>query len=213
MNTLGKRIRQWRVERGKSQGDVARHLGITRNSVSCWENGKNNPSNHNLAELSSFLNVPFEVLLNGSMPKSSFSGVRVRRQIPLISMVQAGRFAEAKDSYAAGEEVDFVMVSSRAGDHAFALEVAGDSMEPEFRAKDIVIIDPDAEPQTNDYVVAQLDDCSEATFKQYRPRGTDTNGRPVFDLVPLNPDHPTITINAQNPGRIIGRLTEAVRRY
>ena len=33
---------------------------------------------------------------------------------------------------------------------------------------------------------------AEATFKKYRPRGIDADGKPIFELVPLNDDYATI---------------------
>ena len=64
-------------------------------------------------------------------------------------------------------------------------------MVPEFVPGDIVIIDPDITPQPGDYVIAKNDD-QEATFKKYRPRGRNEKGQEYFELVPLNPDYPTL---------------------
>ena len=49
-------------------------------------------------------------------------------------------------------------------------------------------------------------------FKKYRPRGHDSNGHEIFELVPLNQDWPTITVNADNPGQIVGTVMEHRRR-
>ena len=74
---------------------------------------------------------------------------------------------------------------------SFALKIRGDSMLPDFKEGDIVIIDPMITPLPGDFVVAKnLEE--EATFKKYRPRGNNEHGQLVFELVPCNPDYPTL---------------------
>lgn len=94
--------------------------------------------------------------------------------------------------------------------NAFALEIKGDSMLPEFKPGDRVIIDPAIFPQPGDFVVAKNGD-DEATFKKYRPRTMDEHGDVVFELVPLNEDYPSMRSD-QGPIRIIGTMVEH-RKY
>lgn len=95
---------------------------------------------------------------------------------------------------------------------AFALQIEGDSMMPEFQAGDIIIVDPEVAPMPGDYVVAKLDNEQTATFKKYRSRGTDATGFECFELVPLNDDYATVTVSASNPGRVIGTMIEHRRK-
>jgi hypothetical protein len=37
-------------------------------------------------------------------------------------------------------------------------------------------------------------------FRRYEPQGYDKRGRHIIDLVPLNPNYPTLRIDACNPG-------------
>jgi SOS-response transcriptional repressor LexA len=132
------------------------------------------------------------------------------REIPIISAVQAGLWREAVDAYAPGAGQDAVIVDSDPGPHAFALKVRGNSMEPDFREGDTIIIDPDVRPHPGDFVVAR-NQASEATFKKYRPRGFNDFGQEVIELVPLNVDYPTLRSD-HSPIEIIGTLIEH-RRY
>ena len=84
---------------------------------------------------------------------------------------------------------------------AFALKIKGDSMEPEFKEGDTIIIDPMVAPHPGEFVIAKNGD-HEATFKKYRLKA---NGS--FELVPLNPDYPTIDSDIQ-PVKIIGTMIE-----
>jgi SOS-response transcriptional repressor LexA len=132
------------------------------------------------------------------------------REVPVISSVQAGLWREAVDSYAPGAGHDYVVVQADLGSHTFALKVKGNSMEPEFKEGDTIIIDPDIKPSPGDYVVARNAD-QEATFKKYRPRGRNAQGMDVIELVPLNEDYPILRSDV-SPLEIIGTLVEH-RRY
>lgn len=132
------------------------------------------------------------------------------RRVPLISYVQAGSWTTAEDPYVAGDASDWLFTDLILSDAAFALTIKGDSMAPDFLDGDRIIVDPGVTPVPGDLVVAK-NGHEEATFKKYRPRGIDANGKEVFELVPLNPDYPTIYSDRQ-PVRIIGVMMEHRRR-
>ncbi|TCK39678.1 peptidase S24-like protein [Paraburkholderia sp. BL8N3] len=113
------------------------------------------------------------------------------RQIPVISYVQAGMMTEVFDPFALGDGFELITTDLDLSGGAFGLIIEGDSMKPEFNEGDKVIIDPAVEPRPGDMVVAK-NGREEATFKKYRPRGTDEHGNFVFELVPLNDDFPTL---------------------
>lgn len=83
-------------------------------------------------------------------------------------------------------------------------------MLPDYRPGDVVIIEPDMEPRPGDCVVAK-NGREEATFKKYRQRGIDDLGNPIFELVPLNNDYPTIRSDT-TPLVIIGVMVEFRRK-
>ena len=132
------------------------------------------------------------------------------RQVPRISQVQAGLWTEAMDPYWQGAGEDYVLTQTSLGPHAFALTVRGNSMEPDFKEGDTIIIDPDVKPTPGDFVVAKNSE-DEATFKKYRPRGLNEQGDQVIELVPLNEDYPPLRSD-RTPFHIIGTMMEH-RRY
>lgn len=104
-----------------------------------------------------------------------------------------------------------MLTDQELGPHAFALEVLGESMSPEYREGDRIIVDPAVYPRPGDAVVAKVN--GEVTFKRYRPRGVNASGGDVFELAPLNPDY--ATIRSDQPGydvAIVGTVMEH-RRY
>lgn len=131
------------------------------------------------------------------------------RRIPIISYVQAGIWRDIVDTYPVGHSDDTVSAKAEYGLHTFALRIQGNSMEPDYKEGDIVVIDPDVCPQAGDCVVAK-NHAEEATFKKYRPRGINEAGQEVFELVPLNEDYAIMRSDTQTI-HIIGTMVEHTR--
>ncbi|WP_233626431.1 MULTISPECIES: S24 family peptidase [unclassified Delftia] len=94
---------------------------------------------------------------------------------------------------------------------AFFLQLDGDSMCPEFREGDRVLIDPAVTPQPGDYVAANSGK-NETLFRKYRLLGHDDSGEEVFELMPLNQDHPVM--RSDNYGlSVIGTMLELRRKF
>ena len=78
------------------------------------------------------------------------------RRVPVITSIQAGMWAEIVDSFQPGDAGDWLLTDIDLSDSAFALDIRGNSMEPEFKDGDRVIIDPEIAPQPGDFVAAKL---------------------------------------------------------
>lgn len=159
-------------------------------------------------------------VLTGELPKIAYvptvvsanvvSAAVGTNHVPLIDYVQAGVWTEVSNPYQAGDGSEFLLSDLELSASAFALEIKGDSMAPEFSPGDRVIIDPEVCPQAGDYVVAK-NGAEEATFKKYRVRGQDEKGRTIFELIPLNDDYETMRSD-QQPIQIVGTMVEH-RKY
>jgi len=217
MDNFGGRVRRLRKIRGMTQADVARAFGVTRAAVLQWERGTTLPTAGKLEVLARVLSTSVSYLLTGDTDKLSHPELSdappALREVPIVSYVVAGEFTDISDAYATGDGLDFVSTSLTLGPNTFALIIEGESMLPEFRPGDRIIVDPSATPRPGDFVVARLDAEDRATFKKFRARGADTDGVDIIDLVPLNEDWPTLRIDADNPGRIIATLIEHHRRF
>jgi SOS-response transcriptional repressor LexA len=199
---------------------------VSGTSIKYWEDGTTDPENIRNAALQAAagaLAVTVSYLKTGKDGREfaeAPAGMRLAndgvRSVPLISHVQAGYGVGASDAYARGDGSQEVGVDSelaeKLGRLAFALEIEGESMLEEFRPGDIVIIDPNVRPLPGDFVVAKLEIDESATFKKYRPRGTDEDGQQIYELVPLNEDYEIIRVSASNPGKVIGTMMEHRRR-
>lgn len=124
--------------------------------------------------------------------------------VPLISWVQAGGRREADDPYQPGDAEQWLDTTATRCEHAFALTVHGDSMEPEFVEGDIIIVDPERDPVSGSYIIAK--NGAEATFKQFV-----MDGQSVF-LKPLNERYPIRDMTGIE-FRIVGVVVEKRKRY
>jgi DNA-binding XRE family transcriptional regulator len=53
--TLGERIKKWRLEQGLIQRDMAKMIGVDEMSIVNWETGKTEPRKMNLEKLKAIL--------------------------------------------------------------------------------------------------------------------------------------------------------------
>lgn len=212
--TMGDRVKRRRQELGISVKELAKTAGISATALYDLERGDTDKST-STAALAYALGVNALWLEEGRGPKlAGKSNVEVvqagTRRVPVISHVQAGNWLEAADPYAPGYGEEQITTDVQLSGNGFALRLRGNSMEPGFAEGDMVIIDPGLSPLPGDFVVAK-NGSDEATFKKYRPRGRDSSGREVFELVPLNPDYATLRSD-QEPITIVGVMVEH-RRY
>ena len=105
------------------------------------------------------------------------------RAIPVVGMARAGAdgfFDESGFPVGADETVRFPDLGE---DRVYALEIAGDSMEPMYRAGDIVIVQPGAAVRRGDRVVVRTR-AGEVMAKVLGRRNDQ-----MIELISLNPAH------------------------
>ncbi|RIQ74991.1 helix-turn-helix domain-containing protein [Bordetella avium] len=224
MSTLQERIREAALAARISQSELARRLGLTRGAVSFWFTGVTKElTGENLLSAAQVLGVnpawlgtgkgprlPDSAPLSPTFDKNVARASVGSRRVPLINYVQAGELTEIGAAFS-GEALEYLLTDMELSDHAFALEIAGLSMSPDFKPGDRIIVDQEVCPQPGDFVVAR-NGGFEATFKKYRPRGMDENGNDLFELVPLNDDYPTL-YSKREQLIIIGTMMEHRRYY
>jgi phage repressor protein C with HTH and peptisase S24 domain len=81
---------------------------------------------------------------------------RSTRSVPLIGFAQAGTGGYFDDSgFPVGKGWDEIAFPAIKDEHAYALEISGDSMQPAFRDGDVIIVSPDAPVRRGDRVVVK----------------------------------------------------------
>ncbi|MDE8556090.1 LexA family protein [Pantoea vagans] len=200
---LAERLKKRRTELGLTQSEAAEKAGIRQQSWASIEDGKTLKP-RNIIGIAEALDCEASWLMNGGsfLPVTAVN----TRKIPLISYVQAGALASKSPIEAFDGSFEYVMTDMDWSEYTFALRIEGDSMEPDFKAGDVIVVDPEIEPTPGEFVVAANGE-HEATFKKYRPIGIGMNGIDSFELIPLNSDYPSLK-STDVPLRIVGTMVE-----
>lgn len=111
-------------------------------------------------------------------------GLPAPQRIPLIGFAEAGDHGYFDDAgFPVGGGWDHLSFPDVGDENAYALEVTGASMEPAYRAGDILIVAPNASLRRGDRVVVKTK-AGEVMAKQLTRRTADT-----VELASLNPDY------------------------
>src|SRR5882757_4896090 len=83
-------------------------------------------------------------------------GPRGGQSVPLLSLAQAGAAGHFDASgFPSGKGWDEVALPSAHDEHAYALEISGDSMKPAYRDGDIIVVSPGTPIRRGDRVVVR----------------------------------------------------------
>jgi phage repressor protein C with HTH and peptisase S24 domain len=138
------------------------------------------PSTESLAKVLAATGTPLDVFL-GFVAAPPQAG----RPIPLIGLAQAGTGGYFDDAgFPVGGAWDEVRFPDVTDEHAYALEISGDSMQPLYRDGDIIVVSPAAQRRRGDRVVVKTVD-GEVMAKELKRE----TARSV-ELRSLNPEHP-----------------------
>ena len=124
------------------------------------------------------------------------------KRIPILGWVQAGNFTPSESPDLTPLSPEDYVYSDIKGRNLFALRVENDSMEPIFHPGDIIIINPNIEPRTGDYVIVRLAEEGEVTFKKLILKDK------LLILRPLNPKYEDIILEPKEKFEIIGKVVE-----
>jgi len=120
-------------------------------------------------------------------------GPRAGQSVPLLGFAQAGAGGYFDDSgFPAGKGWDEVALPSPHDEHAYALEISGDSMKPTYRDGDVIVVSPGTPIRRGDRVVVKTSG-GEVMVKELKRRTTKT-----LELQSLNPAHVDRTLNADD---------------
>jgi phage repressor protein C with HTH and peptisase S24 domain len=114
----------------------------------------------------------------------------ITQAVPLIGFAEAGARGYFDDGgFPVGKGWDEIPFPSVNDEHAYALEVSGNSMEPAYRKGDVIVVSPAAPTRRGDRVVVKTKD-GEVMVKQLARKTAKT-----IELHSLNPDHPARTLS------------------
>lgn len=206
--------------RGIKQVELANKTGIDKSLISNYLQGNYKAKQDKLHKLAVVLDVSEGWLMgyNVDMDREWFDDaeldnaeiIRVQSnvvKIPILGKVPAGIPIEAIEDILGYEEIPYDWIKN--GNKYFALKVNGDSMYPDYRTGDIIIIkqQPDCESGDDCVVMVNGDD---ATFKRVIKQEKN------LILKPLNNEYEPYSFNEYDimtkPVRVIGVAIEVRRK-
>ncbi|MDE1480639.1 helix-turn-helix domain-containing protein [Xenorhabdus bovienii] len=231
MNDFAKRLIESRKNSSLTQQDLADKAKVTRVAISKAEQGLTKTFNADtLFKIAAALKVdPFWLQtgkelqlkrpeLNESTEHIAANNVDLsqenicparqpeyRYKYPKINWVQAGAFARSGDDYSMFDIENWHESIKCAGERGYWLDVKGDSMTSPsgitFPEGMSILVNPEKDPYPGCYVIAEVKDSNEVTFKKY----VVDIGREY--LKPLNPIYHMIQMDGSI--RIIGVVVDA----
>lgn len=144
-------------------------------------NGKERwPSTESVAKILAATDASFEEFVSLVGPKRAPKP----RLIPLIGFAQAGKQGYFDDAgFPAGAGWDEVAFPDVGDEHAYVLEISGDSMSPVYRDGDRIVVSPAQTPRRGDRVVLKTTD-GEVMAKQLVRASSQR-----IELRSLNPEY------------------------
>jgi len=138
------------------------------------------PSTESLAKALSATGTDIETfveLITDNTPKPS-------RAIPVIGLAEAGSGGYFDDAgFPSGSGWDEIPFPAVNDEHAYALEISGDSMQPLYRDGDIILVSPSSAIRRGDRVVVKTRE-GEVMAKELKRRTAKT-----IELKSLNSEH------------------------
>lgn len=200
--SIATQIKELRKSKDLHQKEVAKKLGVKPGIISFWEKGKRTPNANNRRKLCSLFGITEPELFGSNPVKQPFE----MQKVPIISWINANHFGPIDDPFPAGISDEYIYTGAK-GEHIFALKVQNDCMEPEFVEGDIIVIKPNVQITSGDYVIIADREASSATFKQYKEYGTKKI------LHPLNPKYKDIELDHKKQYTIVGKIIEKIKKY
>ncbi|MBF0185897.1 MAG: helix-turn-helix domain-containing protein [Magnetococcales bacterium] len=203
--SFSERIVTARKQAKLTQKELADRVGISQTAVHKLENERSKTSRRTVSIALTCGVDPIwletgrgEMSLTGARPGMTaeelgkavdggeFHRTPIFARLPLISWEDASRLcSEPAESFHPTTVDAWLPIAPKTSDKTFALRVPDDSMEPEFREGEFIIVDPTQSGKHNQYIVAHLDGDTSLIFKQLMVVGSKKYLKPLNARYPL----------------------------
>ncbi len=207
-----RRAKKW------TQEELAERVGVSVSTINSWIKGTRTPEMGNLQKIASVFGMSLDEFLKEEPTRNFDADFQSSPQklilVPLISWTRAvfwPKYADsgeslATDSFSGKGGEERILTNIGVGKDAFAVQVKGDSMEPEFPEGCTLIVDPGKKAIHGSYVVVYVEDDEEATFKQLILDGSRKY------LKPVNNRYPILEVTGKKV-RICGVVVQQIKIY
>ncbi|PWR24010.1 XRE family transcriptional regulator [Zavarzinia compransoris] len=205
------RLGEWRRHAGLTQDQLAERAGTVRSQIVKLERGERRLTVDWMLRLAKHLGCePGDLLPEAPLPAAAglqapapqpWAEAAPLRDLPVCGAARGGANALFVDQ---GQALEYTFRPAQLAGvaNAFAVYAVGDSMEPKFRAGDLLFLNPNLPPVRGCFVVVELGD-DEAYVKQFVRQSNDELTLREFNPEPRDlPAIPTRRVKAIH--RVVG---------
>ncbi|QTJ49173.1 LexA family transcriptional regulator [Dolosigranulum pigrum] len=197
MTTLANNIKYYRKLNSLTQKDLADKLKIKPTAISAWELGRNKPLMDNVEKMASLFDVSKSQLLGDDFEPTNTDAVSTPFvKIPVIGVIACGEPIDAEENIS---EYRSVPADRLPNGDVFYLRAKGDSMEPKIPDGSYVLCRKQSDVENGEIAAVLVNGDEEATLKRVVKQGD------IVLLQALNENYAPYILNADNPGKIVGK--------
>lgn len=209
-NIAGGRLQQLRREKGLTGIELGKILGVSKQTISCWETGKIEMDYSILNKLADYFHVSIDYLLGRSNERnldlSRVTNIDGWQTVPVYKQISCGEGCFCDD-----EIIDYVAVPSnivRTKD-CFAVPANGDSMvNIGINDGDTLIFKKTEAYEDNDIVAVCIDTEEIALCKRVKVISDES-----VLLMSENNKYSPILIDKNKKARVIGKLVYSIKKF
>ncbi|WP_367607894.1 LexA family protein [Legionella sp. W05-934-2] len=218
---IGRRIKEERNAKGLTRKELAaltEDLNVSR--INNYERGDRTPGPSAIKQLAEALEVSpaFLMCLSDDKQGSLHKRAGIGALVPILDYQQACEPIYHIDAFRNednSEKFDLIPIdpnlANRLSENAFAIKIKDDSMSPEFRTDDMIIVDPEKKATPGDFVVFHIENEDEVIIRKYKQISAGKNTE--FELVALSDDWANIHIDNETEGRVVGTAMSLKRDF
>ena len=165
--TFADRLRELRIRKNMTQGELSKATGLTQSAIAMYETGKREPKIEVMELLADYFNVDMNYI-TGKTDKTTMLSASAIDAIDVIKIPLLGRVVAGSPQEAIQEADEFIYIPSmnhRRSDDYFALRVNGESMEPNLMDGDIAIVHIQPDVDSGQIAVVLIDN-QDSTVKR-----------------------------------------------
>lgn len=168
---MGDRIKQLRIERGLTQEELGKVIGVQKSAIRKYEAGVvQNLKRSSIEKLANFFGVKpsFLMCLENEQEKKPNNILKDLLMIPVVGKIRAGEPILAEENIEDNFFISASMYNVHSPDGLFFLKVIGNSMNNVIPEGGYALIKQQDTAENGDIVVAIVNGDNEATLKRFK---------------------------------------------
>lgn len=198
---MGERIKQLRLQKGLTQEELGKYIGVQKSAIRKYEKGSvTNLKRSSIETLAKLFNVtPSYLMCIDDDNNFENNMIDNKRVFPLLGTVKAGYDYLARENI-----ISYISIDKKISDpeNYFALKVVGDSMQPVLYEDDIIVVHKQSDVESGQIAIV-LVDGEEGTVKKVIKHDD------YIELIAFNSYYPPRKLSKNDNFKIIGKVVEA----